>query len=119
MLTEALERRPDERPWIVFTAGAMGVGKSYAMLSLHSEGLFPLDAFQAVAKAFEEVTAPAPQAAAYSHGLAVALQEVETLGRDLHYGYCGFSSLLGLGVGFGGVRSGARFNGRYRAPNPL
>ena len=48
VLTEALERRPDERPWIVFTAGAMGVGKSYAMLSLHSEGLFPLDAFQAV-----------------------------------------------------------------------
>ena len=42
-----------------------------------------------------------------------------TLGRDLHYGYRVFSSLLGLGVGFGGVRSGARFNGRYRAPNPL
>ena len=32
---------------------------------------------------------------------------------------CVFSSLLGLGVGFGGVRSGARFNGRYRAPNPV
>ena len=27
-----------------------------------------------------------------------------TLGRDLHYGYRVFSSLLGLGVGFGGVR---------------
>merc|ERR1719487_1743634 len=35
-----------ESPWVVFTAGAMGAGKSHALLSLHTEGLFPLDQFQ-------------------------------------------------------------------------
>jgi len=33
------------RPWIVFTAGAMGVGKSYAMTTLYTQGLFPLGMF--------------------------------------------------------------------------
>ena len=40
------ERR--ERPWIVFTAGAMGAGKSYALHALHAERLFPLDTFQTI-----------------------------------------------------------------------
>lgn len=33
------------RPWIVFTAGAMGCGKSYAMRNLYHRRLFPLDRF--------------------------------------------------------------------------
>mmetsp|Transcript_20443 Transcript_20443/g.43845 ORF Transcript_20443/g.43845 Transcript_20443/m.43845 type:complete len:485 (-) Transcript_20443:379-1833(-) len=33
------------RPWIVFTAGPMGVGKGYALTMLHRSGLFPLDSF--------------------------------------------------------------------------
>jgi hypothetical protein len=33
------------RPWIVFTAGAMGVGKGYVTMNLHKAGLFPLETF--------------------------------------------------------------------------
>jgi len=36
------------RPWIVFTAGAMGAGKSRAMQWLHSRNYFPLQSFVAV-----------------------------------------------------------------------
>lgn len=32
-------------PWIVFTAGAMGVGKGYVLSSLYKSDLFPLDTF--------------------------------------------------------------------------
>lgn len=35
----------DKRPWLVFSAGPMGVGKSYALSKLHSVGYFPLDQF--------------------------------------------------------------------------
>jgi hypothetical protein len=31
--------------WIVFMAGAMGVGKGYVLSTLHNSGLFPLDGF--------------------------------------------------------------------------
>lgn len=34
-----------KRPWLVFSAGPMGVGKSYALSKLHSVGYFPLDQF--------------------------------------------------------------------------
>jgi len=34
-----------ERPWILFTAGPMGVGKSYVLSKLFQRGLFPLDSF--------------------------------------------------------------------------
>jgi predicted kinase len=34
-----------ERPWVVFTAGAMGAGKSHTMNMLHTKGRFPLDSF--------------------------------------------------------------------------
>jgi hypothetical protein len=34
-----------ERPWIVYTAGAMGAGKSYVMRWLYKTGQFPLDKF--------------------------------------------------------------------------
>ncbi|CAM9109153.1 unnamed protein product [Phaeothamnion confervicola] len=34
-----------ERPWIVFTAGAMGAGKSHVLKWLASRGTFPLSAF--------------------------------------------------------------------------
>jgi len=33
------------KPWIVFTAGAMGVGKGYVLSSLYKSDLFPLDKF--------------------------------------------------------------------------
>ena len=33
------------KPWIVFTAGAMGVGKGYVLSSLQQSDLFPLDKF--------------------------------------------------------------------------
>jgi Zeta toxin len=33
------------RPWIVFSAGPMGVGKGYVMSTLKERGLFPLDRF--------------------------------------------------------------------------
>ena len=36
--------RPEE-PWIVFTAGAMGAGKSRTIRLLHQKGLFPLHTF--------------------------------------------------------------------------
>ena len=32
-----------DRPWVVFTAGAMGVGKSFVLTSLYNQGKFPLD----------------------------------------------------------------------------
>jgi hypothetical protein len=35
----------EKRPWIVFSAGAMGVGKGYVISNLHNAGLFPLDNF--------------------------------------------------------------------------
>jgi hypothetical protein len=35
----------EKRPWIVFTAGAMGVGKGYVISNLNNAGLFPLDSF--------------------------------------------------------------------------
>lgn len=35
----------EKRPWIVFTAGAMGVGKGYVISNLHTAGLFPLGSF--------------------------------------------------------------------------
>jgi hypothetical protein len=37
-------------PWVVFTAGAMGAGKSRAMHWLHARGLFPLPSFVQVTK---------------------------------------------------------------------
>ena len=40
-----------ERPWIVFTAGAMGVGKSYVLFSLYNLGHFPLDQFTHIVSA--------------------------------------------------------------------
>ena len=33
---------PEDRPWIVFTAGAMGAGKSHTMTWLSEHGIFPL-----------------------------------------------------------------------------
>ena len=48
LLNDKALPREGAAPWIVFTAGAMGVGKSHALLSLHAEGLFPLDTFQAI-----------------------------------------------------------------------
>jgi len=33
------------RPWIVYTAGAMGAGKSHSLRDLHARGLFPLERF--------------------------------------------------------------------------
>ena len=33
------------RPWLVYTAGAMGAGKSHTLRWLHSQGLFPLERF--------------------------------------------------------------------------
>lgn len=33
------------KPWIVFSAGAMGVGKGYVLSSLYNSKLFPLDKF--------------------------------------------------------------------------
>ena len=33
------------RPWIVFSAGAMGVGKGYVLSTLYKSGLFPMDCF--------------------------------------------------------------------------
>ena len=32
-------------PWLVYTAGAMGAGKSHTLRFLHAQGLFPLDRF--------------------------------------------------------------------------
>jgi hypothetical protein len=34
-----------ERPWLVYTAGPMGAGKSHTLRYLHSIGAFPLDRF--------------------------------------------------------------------------
>lgn len=39
---------PASGQWIVFTAGAMGAGKSYAVKRLAERGLFPLDSFVTV-----------------------------------------------------------------------
>lgn len=36
------------RPWIVFTAGAMGAGKSWTVQQLHLQGHFPLESFVTV-----------------------------------------------------------------------
>lgn len=35
-------------PWVVFTAGAMGAGKSFTIRRLHARGLFPLESFVVV-----------------------------------------------------------------------
>ena len=34
---------PTRRPWIIFSAGSMGVGKGYVLSKLNERGLFPLD----------------------------------------------------------------------------
>ena len=47
-LSSQAKPKTGQRPWCVFTAGAMGVGKSHALLSLHAEALFPLDRFQQI-----------------------------------------------------------------------
>ena len=39
------EAKSTRRPWLVFSAGPMGVGKSYVLSKLHSIGYFPLDQF--------------------------------------------------------------------------
>uniref|UniRef100_A0A7S2I1W7 Zeta toxin domain-containing protein n=1 Tax=Helicotheca tamesis TaxID=374047 RepID=A0A7S2I1W7_9STRA len=39
---------PSSNPWIVFTAGAMGAGKSYTIKHLHSTNRFPLNSFVTV-----------------------------------------------------------------------
>lgn len=36
---------PSDKPWIVYTAGAMGVGKSWTMRWLQRNGYFPLNYF--------------------------------------------------------------------------
>ena len=40
--------RNSERPWIVFTAGAMGVGKTHALRRLAERGDFPLRTFAVI-----------------------------------------------------------------------
>ena len=40
--------RSRRRPWIVFTAGAMGAGKSHTIRVLHARGRFPLHSFVTV-----------------------------------------------------------------------
>lgn len=35
-------------PWVVFTAGVMGAGKSFTIHRLHKQGLFPLESFVVV-----------------------------------------------------------------------
>lgn len=39
------EKKQLRRPWLVLSAGPMGVGKSYVLSKLHSAGYFPLDRF--------------------------------------------------------------------------
>jgi hypothetical protein len=41
----ALTTQRSEGPWLVYTAGAMGAGKSHTLRYLSREGLFPLDRF--------------------------------------------------------------------------
>jgi len=43
-----LDVNKDVRPWMVFTAGVMGAGKSYTIHRLHQEGYLPLDSFVVV-----------------------------------------------------------------------
>jgi hypothetical protein len=38
-------KQSQRRPWLVFSAGPMGVGKGYVMSILNEKGLFPLDEF--------------------------------------------------------------------------
>ncbi len=40
--------RVSPNPWVVFTAGVMGAGKSFTIRRLHEKGLFPLDTFVVV-----------------------------------------------------------------------
>jgi hypothetical protein len=42
---EGEENKKSSKPWIVFTAGAMGVGKGYVLSSLYKSDLFPLASF--------------------------------------------------------------------------
>ena len=44
-LPSPVTMRPSRRPWVVFTAGPMGVGKSYVLTQLYQRKLFPLDRF--------------------------------------------------------------------------
>lgn len=52
IILNALAEHPEclaqEHQWIVFTAGAMGAGKSHTVKYLHQQGLFPLNAFVTV-----------------------------------------------------------------------
>ncbi|CAE7869010.1 unnamed protein product [Symbiodinium sp. KB8] len=46
LVTEVLSSGvPSDKPWIVYTAGAMGVGKSWTMRWLQRNGYFPLNYF--------------------------------------------------------------------------
>lgn len=46
--TRPLEYSVLAEPWIIFTAGVMGAGKSYTIRQLHANGQFPLESFVTV-----------------------------------------------------------------------
>jgi len=52
-----------QNPWIVFTAGCMGVGKSYALSQLFQKDLFPLDMFVAIDP--DKIKSELPEMAGY------------------------------------------------------
>lgn len=46
IITEVIHRgKSNERPWVVYTAGPMGVGKSRALRRLSASGVLPMDDF--------------------------------------------------------------------------
>lgn len=81
---------PGQRPWVVFTAGAMGVGKSFALLTLAKDGLFPLDAFTILDP--DKLKSELPEIKGYSDfdsaSAATKLHRESTMMTDVLFEHC-------------------------------
>mmetsp|Transcript_11701 Transcript_11701/g.21286 ORF Transcript_11701/g.21286 Transcript_11701/m.21286 type:complete len:396 (-) Transcript_11701:99-1286(-) len=74
--SRAIPPNNNERPWIVFTAGPMGVGKSYVLSQLHQRDCFPLGGFMKIDP--DMIKSELPEVAGYLQ------RDPETAATKLH-----------------------------------
>lgn len=83
------------RPWLVLSAGPMGVGKSYVLSKLHSAGYFPLDRFLKIDP--DMIKSEIPESAGYMQAnpatAATLLHGESTQMSDILFQYSLSSSL--------------------------
>lgn len=93
--TANLKNRPHRRPWLVLSAGPMGVGKSHVLSKLHSTGYFPLDRFLKIDP--DVIKSKIPESAGYMEAnpetAAALLHGESTQIADILFQYALSSSL--------------------------